>query len=117
MEFLQPFEAGRVLSRAPAVLRQNLGAFSLMALVAYLPQALLSYVLHTVKASEGQPFEAFSENLPKILGAAMLGAVLTPLAVAMVTHGVLQQLRGRSTTFAEYAPRSSTMTCGWPRKA
>ncbi|XYH97567.1 hypothetical protein ACMHYB_59070 [Sorangium sp. So ce1128] len=94
----RPFTAGSVLGRSFSIFLSNLGAFALMTVIVTSPVIVFAIYLAT-SLQEGDDIQTKLFTLAGVLTAGAF--CLRPLAAAMVTYGVLQQLRGKHASFAE----------------
>src|SRR5262245_31243151 len=91
---MQGFSVGKTLSRSFSIFGANFVPFCLIAGVVELPVLLLTaYQQYLAKVVRPNPLDTTALSVSMLVLLATL--LLTPLATASVTFGVLQQLRGR----------------------
>jgi hypothetical protein len=90
-----PLDAGRVLAQSLAVVASNAGAMAMMTVLIHLP-ILAAQLYLIVVPTVG--IRAQQEQFALLMGA---GLFLSALSTTAVTHGVFQQIQGKSASFGE----------------
>lgn len=90
-----PLDAGRVLGQSLAVVASNAGAMAMLTMLIHLP-ILAAQLYLIVVPTVGM--RAQQQQAAILMGA---GLFLSALSTTAVTHGVFQQIQGKSASFTE----------------
>jgi len=87
------FRVGQVISKSLSIWLRNILFFLIMGILAHAPGLLLQLMFPVVPDPQ-HPMNGLTAGVP-----AIINGVLTQLMTAIVTYGVIQQLRGQSIEF------------------
>ncbi|MGM0576916.1 MAG: hypothetical protein ACQEXJ_14420 [Myxococcota bacterium] len=92
---MERFDVGHVLGRAFSVYGENFASFTALVTLVFLPVILLATAVGAEQMAGGTP------NPGAVAGIGLLTLFLYPLAMAAVTYGVVQSLRGTPAAFGD----------------